>query len=734
MVRCWGGWFGHLPGMTQIIRRCILALSLLAGIAPAIAQQFPTVPDGTVIGRIGTGSGSGPSQAIPITRLKTQFGISQKPIVILASGQSNFERIQPYPWLPNSLAKLWNWSGDATVGTTFNPISSTNVNITWKFASDIADSTSRPICLINISISGLAISHWLSGTSAPDMYQNILANVPGALAACGASKIDLFLWWQGEADTAPLNASYPQDFATMMSRLWGNSWFPQETPVIIHSIASTAISGNSDGDHMNALLLGVVNADPDKRRYLYTAALSTATYWDAGLPGHMTGQGYFSAGALSSSAFLNGPGRNSVKNMVVDPASGAIVFGFQGFSSASMAGNYNGFGVTLPATTGLWQLAAPNAQAGFQIIDSFGNFSGYVARRANGTLASKTRLSADDLIASFGAQGYDASGAYSSGNKAAFNCYASENWTDATHHGTYCAIFNTVVGTDGTQFNALFQPGSMSIFGTTSGSVKFAVPAVAGANTITWPAGTTDFSATGGTSQVVKQTSSGGAFTVAQVAATDLSGLGSGVATFLGTPSSANLRAALTDETGSGLAYFQGGDIGTPSAGVGTNLTALNASNLGSGTVPAARMPALTGDATSTVGTVATTVTKINGVDQTTAWTTYTPTGTASVPGGTPPTIVCTGRSKTLGKSVFAQADCTISAAGTGSGLLQVTLPTAAAAFNYVGVAKEYQATGKSGVAQVLASGTQMVAADGSGTTFIVTGNKVNFGMTYEVP
>ncbi len=36
----------------------------------------------------------------------------------------------------------------------------------------------------------------------------------------------------------------------------------------------------------------------------------------------------------------------------------------------------------------------------------------------------------------------------------------------------------------------------------------------------------------------------------------DVSGLGSGIATFLGTPSSANLAAALTDETGTGAAVF----------------------------------------------------------------------------------------------------------------------------------------------------------------------------------
>ena len=61
--------------------------------------------------------------------------------------------------------------------------------------------------------------------------------------------------------------------------------------------------------------------------------------------------------------------------------------------------------------------------------------------------------------------------------------------------------------------------------------------------------------------------------------ATGVSGLGTGVATFLATPSSANLAAALTDETGSGLAVFATSPtlvtpaLGTPSALVGTNIT-----------------------------------------------------------------------------------------------------------------------------------------------------------------
>lgn len=56
---------------------------------------------------------------------------------------------------------------------------------------------------------------------------------------------------------------------------------------------------------------------------------------------------------------------------------------------------------------------------------------------------------------------------------------------------------------------------------------------------------------------------------------TGVSGLGSNVATFLATPSSANLRAALTDETGTGAAYFAGGALGTPSSATLTNATGL---------------------------------------------------------------------------------------------------------------------------------------------------------------
>jgi len=67
---------------------------------------------------------------------------------------------------------------------------------------------------------------------------------------------------------------------------------------------------------------------------------------------------------------------------------------------------------------------------------------------------------------------------------------------------------------------------------------------------------------------------------------TGISGLGTGVATFLATPSSANLASAVTGETGTGALVFATSPtlvtpaLGTPASGVGTNITGIVATNV----------------------------------------------------------------------------------------------------------------------------------------------------------
>jgi hypothetical protein len=85
---------------------------------------------------------------------------------------------------------------------------------------------------------------------------------------------------------------------------------------------------------------------------------------------------------------------------------------------------------------------------------------------------------------------------------------------------------------------------------------------------------------------------------------TGVSGLGTGVATFLATPTGQNLGTALTNESGTGVPVFTISPtlvtpaLGTPSSGVGTNLTGIPITGLTSST--SAQLATLLSDEVST--------------------------------------------------------------------------------------------------------------------------------------
>jgi hypothetical protein len=150
---------------------------------------------------------------------------------------------------------------------------------------------------------------------------------------------------------------------------------------------------------------------------------------------------------------------------------------------------------------------------------------------------------------------------------------------------------------------------------------------------------------------------------------TGVSGLGSGVATFLATPSSANLISAVTDETGTGALVFANSPtlvtpaLGTPSALVGTNITG-TASGLTAGNVTTNAN--LTGAITSTGN--ATSLGSFSSANLLGALTDETGTGSAVF--ATSPTLVTpilgTPTSATLTNATGLPISTGVSGLGTG--------------------------------------------------------------------
>ncbi len=119
--------------------------------------------------------------------------------------------------------------------------------------------------------------------------------------------------------------------------------------------------------------------------------------------------------------------------------------------------------------------------------------------------------------------------------------------------------------------------GSVTMWGSTSGSLQVKPAAAAGTSSVlTLPGGTTDFSATGGTNQLVKQATSGGAFTVGTIACAGLSDGATGCSTATGT-SGATIPLLNVANTWSAIQTFGNGQI-TPNNAVVATLLATGTS------------------------------------------------------------------------------------------------------------------------------------------------------------
>jgi hypothetical protein len=200
------------------------------------------------------------------------------------------------------------------------------------------------------------------------------------------------------------------------------------------------------------------------------------------------------------------------------------------------------------------------------------------------------------------------------------------------NNGIYlCASGSWTRTTDANTWDALTSAFTFIEQGTTNADCGFVCTANAGGTLGTTALPWSQFSGAGTFTAGTGLTLTGSVFSLTSPVAvanggTGLTSLGSGVATFLGTPSSANLAAAVSDETGSGaLVFASSPTLVTPTLGAAT-ATSLNGVTLTGTSTPALSVTGTasvsgsnTGDQTTITGnagtaTILQTARNINGV------------------------------------------------------------------------------------------------------------------------
>lgn len=312
-------------------------------------------------------------------------GVVPRPIVLLAMGQSNINNTPAFAWSPPANLVEWNWDGtQAGVGTAFAALGGTTIGIAQARAARVAIANpDARVYLIRLARGSQAIEQWLAGAaSSPpttyDMWQIITNNVPPALVAAGATKVNEGFWWGGESDVndpvgeEPAAGEYETDFGTFHERLKGEDWWDEQTPIALCTLTTSALADDlAQYDTFNEELERTVLAAPDTRRLISVNSLP-AEFWDPSTSPsnvHMIGAGYYAGGLLADDTLKNGFGRDLVRAGDVD--GGDPIFNtVRGSKIIRLANSYD---LDDLAWEGRFLVSAPTngpIAAGFWLIDN----------------------------------------------------------------------------------------------------------------------------------------------------------------------------------------------------------------------------------------------------------------------------------------------------------------------------------------------------------------------------
>jgi hypothetical protein len=250
--------------------------------------------------------------------------------------------------------------------------------------------------------------------------------------------------------------------------------------------------------------------------------------------------------------------------------------------------------------------------------------------------------------------------------------------TDTLTNKSISLTTNTITGTKAEFNSAMSDADFASLAGSetlTNKTISLSSNTVSGTTAEFNTALTDDnFATLAGTETLTNKTISGSSNTITNVSlstgvtgtlpvangGTGITSLGTGIATFLGTPSSANLAAALTDEAGSGtVAFTTSPSFTTPDIGVAT------ATSVNGTTIPSSKTLVVTTDKLNVLA--ATSSSELAGIisDE---------TGTGALVFANTPTLVTPNIGAATGTSLVLSGDLTVNGTTTTINSTEITI------------------------------------------------------------